>query len=167
MSCFIEGIVPNVNLSMAAGIDHVWDDRQLCWRPNVDEWGRTSIDGLLIAGDGGGIGGARAAEADGRISALGALEAVGKIDASTRDERAAHSLRVRKEERYLRPFLDAWVRPANQFRVPENPKTIVCRCEELTVADLKEVITIGLEGPNQLKSFCRAGMGPCQAVSAA
>ena len=34
-----QGIVPNVNLSMAAGLDHSWDNRQLCWRPLTDAWG--------------------------------------------------------------------------------------------------------------------------------
>jgi hypothetical protein len=46
--------------------------------------------------------------------------------------------------------------------VPVDDTTLVCRCEELTVKDLTDVMEIGLAGPNQLKSYCRAGMGPCQ-----
>ena len=38
----------------------------------------------------------------------------------------------------------------------------MCRCEEISVAQLREVIDIGCPGPNQLKSFSRCGMGPCQ-----
>lgn len=157
-----QGVVPNVNLSMASGIDHIWNDRQLCWQPKTDSWARTNIEGLLVAGDGGGIGGALAAEASGRIAALGAMEAIGKIDEKKRNANVASARHVLKQEQQFRPFIDTWFRPSDHFRVPENDKTIVCRCEELTLGDLKEVITIGLAGPNQLKSFCRAGMGPCQ-----
>ena len=28
-----QGVIPNVNLAMSAGIPHDWDDVQLCWRP--------------------------------------------------------------------------------------------------------------------------------------
>jgi bacterioferritin-associated ferredoxin len=38
----------------------------------------------------------------------------------------------------------------------------VCRCEEISAGRLREVIALGCEGPNQLKSFTRCGMGPCQ-----
>jgi bacterioferritin-associated ferredoxin len=40
--------------------------------------------------------------------------------------------------------------------------TIVCRCEELTAGDIRKAAELGQPGPNQIKSFTRAGMGPCQ-----
>jgi len=157
-----QGVVPNVNLSFAAGIKHRWDERQLCWHPLTDAWGRTDLDGIAIAGDGAGIGGALAAEAAGRIAALGALRELGSIDAAACDAQARpHRVALEREGR-LRPFLDTWFRPADHFRVPVDDTTLVCRCEELTVKDLTDVMEIGLAGPNQLKSYCRAGMGPCQ-----
>jgi thioredoxin reductase len=157
-----QGVVPNINLSMAAGIKHDWNENQLCWHPRTDDWGRTDIDGLVVAGDGAGIGGALAAEAAGRLAALGVLQGLGKIDPPTRDRRAVSLRKTLKSEGKIRPFLDAWFRPAVHFRVPVDDSAIICRCEELTLKDLRDVIDIGLAGPNQLKSFCRAGMGPCQ-----
>src|SRR5947208_15774905 len=71
-----QGVVPNVNLAMAAGIEHRWDDLQLCWSPVLDRDGGTSIDGIAIAGDGAGIGGAGAAVIRGRIAARAAVEAL-------------------------------------------------------------------------------------------
>lgn len=56
-----QGVVPNVNLAMAAGIEHRWDDLQLCWSPVLDASGNSSVAGIAIAGDGAGIGGANAA----------------------------------------------------------------------------------------------------------
>ena len=32
-----QGVVPNVNLAMAAGVEHRWNERQLCFEPVLDE----------------------------------------------------------------------------------------------------------------------------------
>lgn len=157
-----QGIVPNVNLSMAAGLDHSWDNRQLCWRPLTDAWGCSSVSGIAVAGDGAGIGGGLAAEAGGQIAAIGVLSAVGKLDAQASRDQARRPRAQLAHEHHARPFLDAWFRPASDMRVPNEDTTIICRCEELTLKNIRDTIDIGLAGPNQLKSFCRAGMGPCQ-----
>jgi len=38
----------------------------------------------------------------------------------------------------------------------------VCRCEEVTAAQIRATVELGCTGPNQMKSFLRCGMGPCQ-----
>ena len=48
------------------------------------------------------------------------------------------------------------------MRRPSDPGVTVCRCEEVTVAEIKRVIAHGCLGPNQAKAFTRCGMGPCQ-----
>ncbi len=157
-----QGVVPNVNLSMSIGLAHHWHEDQLCWHPTTDTWGQTSNEAIFIAGDGGGISGAVSAAAAGEICALQVATRQGGMAADERDRRAEGPLRILEEEQRIRPFLDAWFRPADQFRVPADPATIVCRCEEITRAEISEAVAIGLAGPNQLKSFTRAGMGPCQ-----
>ena len=42
---------------------------------------------------------------------------------------------------------------------------MVCRCEELTAAELEAAAALGAPGPNQVKAFTRCGMGPCQGRS--
>ena len=56
-----QGVVPNVNLTMATGLAHQWDHQAHCWRPVIDVTGKSSDEQIYIAGDGGGIGGAKAA----------------------------------------------------------------------------------------------------------
>ena len=56
-----QGVVPHTNLAMAAGVAHHWDPVQLCWVPDLDDDGTTSVPGIAIAGDGAGIAGAWAA----------------------------------------------------------------------------------------------------------
>ena len=157
-----QGVVPNVNLSMSTGIDHIWNEQQICWRPRTDAWGRTSSEAILIAGDGAGIAGGTAAAASGELAALEILHRRGHITASQRSARALDARQVVWREKLVRPFLDAWFRPRTVFRVPHDASAIVCRCEELTRQDVSEAIAIGVAGPNQLKSYSRAGMGPCQ-----
>ncbi len=157
-----QGIVPNVNLAMAAGCAHRWNDAQLCWHAVIDEWAETDLPGIAIAGDGAGIDGARAAECLGRIAAYGALHRCARLDARKRDRLAAPHRRTLVRERRIRPFLDAMFRPPRQFRVPEDDATIVCRCEEVPAARVRESVALGCVGPNQLKAFSRCGMGPCQ-----
>ena len=155
-----QGVVPNVNLAMAAAIDHRWDDLQLCWSPVLDHDGNTSVEGIAIAGDGAGIGGAEAAIVRGRIAARSAVEALAPAAAAKLAPMSTIRASLAKAERG-RAFLDTLFRPAPQFRIPSDD-TIVCRCEEVTAKDILDAVAIGATGPNQLKAYRRSGMGPCQ-----
>jgi len=61
----------------------------------------------------------------------------------------------------IRPFLDHLYRPLDMFLKPQG-QTIVCRCEEVSAAEIRGLVQHGCVGPNQTKAFCRSGMGPCQ-----
>jgi NADPH-dependent 2,4-dienoyl-CoA reductase/sulfur reductase-like enzyme len=143
-----DGVIPSVQISRAIGCAHTWNDTQRCWQPVVDEWGCTSVPGVLIAGDGAGVGGAAAAMLSGRIAALGL---VGGDASALRAERA----------RYLavRPLLDALFAP-RPMRLDDD--TLVCRCEEVTAGAVRLAVRTGCQGMNQLKAYTRCGMGPCQ-----
>jgi len=157
-----QGVVPNVNLAAAAGCGLAWNEAQACWQPETDALGNTSVAGIAVAGDGAGIGGAELAEGRGRIAALAAAEALGKIGAEARARMVAEErARMRPYERG-RAFLDALYRPARAMRMGA-PEAMACRCEEVSVARVREVAgELGVQGPNQLKAFLRCGMGPCQ-----
>ncbi|KRR21491.1 FAD/NAD(P)-binding oxidoreductase [Bradyrhizobium lablabi] len=155
-----QGVVPNVNLAMAAGVEHRWDESQLCWSPVLDQNGNSSIDGIAIAGDGAGIGGAGAAVFRGYIAARAAVEALVPASAAKLTPMAELRTGLVHAERG-RAFLDTLFRPAPQFRIPSGD-TVVCRCEEVTAKDILEAVAIGATGPNQLKAYRRTGMGPCQ-----
>ena len=64
--------------------------------------------------------------------------------------------------RARRRFLDALYRPRAEVLAPSDPEVVVCRCEEVTVAELRAAVALGCQGPNQAKAFTRCGMGPCQ-----
>jgi thioredoxin reductase len=154
-----QGVTPNTNLAMAVGCKHKWDPLQLSWRPHIKSNGKTHIPGLWIAGDGSGIIGAKASEAMGHITANAILVELKKAQ-SVKD--VSFWAKTLSKERSFRPFIDTLFLPRANLRIPNKKETIVCRCEEITSGEIKNNIALGCIGPNQLKAFCRAGMGPCQ-----
>lgn len=158
-----QGVVPNGNLAWSLGLDHAWDDVQRCYRPVLDAFGRSSKPGVLVAGDAGGIIGAKGAEYMGRIAAAAAAKDLGRLGLGALVERTNELRAQLAEHRAARPFLDALYRPGQRWVAPRDPDTIVCRCEEVRAGDVRRLVTQqNCPGPNQLKSFMRAGMGPCQ-----
>lgn len=156
-----EGVIPAQQATRSLGCDHEWDPVQHCFRPVLDRWGNTSMPGILVAGDAGGIGGARAAEHAGRIAAWEALHRIGRIDEFQRIRYAAPDVVGRASHLAIRPLLDALYPPPAKILRPADD-VIVCRCEEITAGQVRDVARRGCQGPNQAKSFLRAGMGPCQ-----
>jgi NADPH-dependent 2,4-dienoyl-CoA reductase/sulfur reductase-like enzyme len=157
-----EGVIPNTQISLALQLAHEWDETQLCWRPAIDEWGRTSLPNIAIAGDGGRIFGAESAALAGGLAALDAAAALGRIDETERERRAQPIRAALARERAIRPFLDALYRPSPSVLAPADDATIACRCEEVSVGRIRRAVRLGAPGPNQLKAFTRCGMGPCQ-----
>jgi len=156
-----QGVVPNTNLSRALGLEHVWSERQDCWEPVVDAWGASSVAQVTIAGDGAGIAGAIAAEHRGRVAAVHAAVALGRLDGPARDREAAtHRAALARAVRG-REFFETLYRAPDAFRRPVGD-TIVCRCEEATAEQVRQAARMGCQGPNQMKAFLRCGMGPCQ-----
>jgi len=155
------GIIPATHIVNTLGSAMQWDEVQHCLRPSLDEWGNTSLRNILIAGDGGGIGGARAAEHAGRLAALEALRHLSRIDVAMRDRLADRDRRARRAHLAVRAFLDHRYRPAEEFLRPADAVAI-CRCEEITAGQIRAAARQGAQGPNQMKAFLRAGMGPCQ-----
>ncbi len=141
-----EGVIPNVQISLALQLRHEWDKTQLCWRPSLDPWGQTSLPNIAVAGD----------------AALDAALWLGHIGEAERDRRARPIRAALDRERALRPFLDRLFRPSRPVMVPLEDDIVACRCEEVSVGQIRRAARLGATGPNQLKAFTRCGMGPCQ-----
>lgn len=155
------GVVPNTQAARSVGVTHVWDAAQQCFIPRLDAWGQSDVAGIFIAGDGAGIGGAKAAEEAGRLAALEIACQAKRLTRVQRDQHAAAPRRRMARDVAARPFLDAAYPPHSAALRPEE-STIICRCEEITAGDIRRFAGLGCLGPNQTKAFGRAGMGPCQ-----
>jgi NADPH-dependent 2,4-dienoyl-CoA reductase/sulfur reductase-like enzyme len=150
--CIGYGFVPSVELLRVAGCDFRYDEDLGGPVVVVDEWQRTTVAGVLAAGDGSGVAGSYVAEDQGRLAALGLAG----------DERRAVPIRDRLERK--RRFAAALRRMHGVGRgVFElaTPETVVCRCEEVTHAELARAIE-ATDDVNVVKGFTRASMGLCQ-----
>jgi NADPH-dependent 2,4-dienoyl-CoA reductase/sulfur reductase-like enzyme len=155
-----EGVVPNPQLTRLVGAEHRWHEAQRCFHPVTDPWGETTAAGVFVAGDGGGILGARAAEGSGRLAALAVAHRLERLNESALEFWATRWQMRRLGERALRRLLDA-LYPAPDWIAAPDDDAIVCRCEEVTAAQLRSVAGHAA-GPNQAKAYLRCGMGPCQ-----
>lgn len=156
-----EGVVPSIHMSRSLYCEMTWLSGQQCFAPKVNEWGMSSQDGIYIAGDGAGIAGAKAAGLRGRIAGLAVSMRAGRISGEAAQQRAADWRSELQRELSLRPLLEAMYPPRESVKRPSD-ETIVCRCEELTAGDIRKAAKLGRPGPNQIKAYTRAGMGPCQ-----
>jgi NADPH-dependent 2,4-dienoyl-CoA reductase/sulfur reductase-like enzyme len=156
-----QGVVPRINLAIAAGCSLQWNERQACFEPVVDDWGGSDLTNVYIAGDVRRVAGAHVAEASGRLAALAVANALGRIGARERDAKARAQREAIVDAKRGRAFFDTLYRPAEAFRVPEGT-TIAGRCEEVTAQQIVDAAVLGCAGPNQAKAFLRCGMGPCQ-----
>ncbi|WP_217590561.1 NAD(P)/FAD-dependent oxidoreductase [Burkholderia sp. GbtcB21] len=134
------------------------DTRQ--WLPQLDDMGRSSVAGVYLAGDGARVLGADGAEAAGRLAALALLTDLGRpVDA-----RAVAALQRErtKMDRFRAGLAQAFPWPAQQAATLSDD-TILCRCEGVSVGELRRVIRDeGACDANRAKAFSRVGMGRCQ-----
>jgi NADPH-dependent 2,4-dienoyl-CoA reductase/sulfur reductase-like enzyme len=156
-----QGVVPGSNAARSIGCAHQWDEAQACWRPRLDSWGRSSVKRVWIAGDGAGIGGAKAAEHAGQLAALDIAADLQRIALAVRERDSRTARAALDRHLALRPLLDALYTPSSSLRRPADD-VIVCRCEEVSAGEIRRIARLDCAGPNQMKAFSRCGMGPCQ-----
>ncbi|SAH99739.1 pyridine nucleotide-disulfide oxidoreductase [Bordetella ansorpii] len=156
-----QGVVPNIQNSQALRLDHTWDDTQRCWKPRVDDRGLASLSGCYVVGDGAGIVGARTSALQGELAGLAIAAARQSAASQPRDARIAELQRRIAGQAPFRAFLDTLYTPPDAIRVPAD-NVIACRCEHVSAGAIRAQLATDQPDPNQLKSYLRCGMGPCQ-----
>jgi NADPH-dependent 2,4-dienoyl-CoA reductase/sulfur reductase-like enzyme len=136
-------LVPNVELPLLLGC------KLRDGFVQVDELQQTSVPNVYCAGEPTGIGGLEQALAEGAIAGL----ATGGRPPSEEDE----SFEARKKARQFARLLKDTFELRPELKDLSAAETIVCRCEDVTWARLKQ------HGSwRAAKLHTRCGMGPCQ-----
>ncbi|QWK79594.1 FAD/NAD(P)-dependent oxidoreductase [Ochrobactrum sp. BTU1] len=151
---------PESQLADLAGCEFRFEERDRAWLPAADQLGRTSREGVYVAGDGAGIAGADAAEIRGSLAAIAMLR---DMDLPF-DEGIERRLLTKLDHIYRERLIveKAFPFPRNWFDTIAGDVTL-CRCEEIAVRDAKAVISLGdTREINRLKALTRVGMGRCQ-----
>lgn len=159
--CLGYGFVPSDELLRLAGCRFSYDEDLGGAVVERDAWYRTSAPGVLAAGDVAGVRGALSAVDQGRLAALGAAADLGALAASDAD-RLARPVRARiaAKERFRAALHPLYAVGPGVYELT-TPETVVCRCEEVTRAQLDHALG-ATDDINVVKSYTRAGMGMCQ-----
>ena len=156
-----EGIIPRVQICNALGARLRWDRVQRCWYPDVDANGRTSLDGLYVAGDGAYVHGGDASRLKGWLAGIAAARRLGVISPAEAGRRAAGARRKLAVLRAARGVLRYVFAPDPKiFDVPDE--TLVCRCECVSAGAIRKAVAEGFHEVNEVKRVTRCGMGQCQ-----
>jgi NADPH-dependent 2,4-dienoyl-CoA reductase/sulfur reductase-like enzyme len=158
------GLVPSPELADLAGCALAYDAGRGGWIPAADP-GRlmaTSAAGVFVAGDGAGVGGADVAEQQGRLAGLGAAHHVGKLAAIEARTRAEPALRALGRFARFRRTLEEILAPRAGLYALVTDDTVVCRCEEVSGAEVRVAIQEGAHHVTEVRAVTRAGMGLCQ-----
>ncbi|MGY2165033.1 FAD-dependent oxidoreductase [Pseudomonas tolaasii] len=156
---FAHALRSETQLADLLGCEFAWNRLNRAWLPQRDSAGRSSVSGVYLAGDGAGIMGADAAQMAGERAALAVLEDAGIAVDPRRpallEQQLAGIQRFRHGLETAFPFPEQWAAQASD-------DLILCRCEEVSVGDVRAVVDEGHWEINRVKAHCRVGMGRCQ-----
>jgi NAD(P)H-nitrite reductase large subunit len=130
--------------------------------PKRNEFFQTSAHGIYAVGDCAGIGGASLAMLEGKIAAIDVAVQTGKTNYSSMEAIFNQTEKnIKREQRFARMLGDVFSIPEGLFSFAE-PDTIICRCEQISLAEIKEAISFGAQSVTDIKNITRSGMGNCQ-----
>ncbi|MDR2076642.1 MAG: (2Fe-2S)-binding protein, partial [Desulfovibrio sp.] len=154
------GLHPNTDLARRCECAHSYDPISGTWSTVVDDFLRTSVHGIYLAGDGLEIKGYEGAATDGRLAGLAAVLDLGLAGGLDQEIRA-----LQKKRRDCGTFvaaLSACSEPGDGYFAELADDLVVCRCENITLAKIRSAFAEGARDRNGVKKRTRLGMGHCQ-----
>jgi NADPH-dependent 2,4-dienoyl-CoA reductase/sulfur reductase-like enzyme len=160
--CMGYGFMPSNEILRALGCRHSFDAARghLVTERDVD--GLTSVAHVYAVGDCTGLGGAPAAEAEGIIAGLAAARSLGLAPAAGQARAVAKArAQLPRHRRFQAGLWDLFGAPRLLTELA-GPETVICRCEELTLAEIDAGFNDTMHSIGAVKRVTRAGMGRCQ-----
>jgi NADPH-dependent 2,4-dienoyl-CoA reductase/sulfur reductase-like enzyme len=170
--CVGTGFRPQTELAQLLGCAMEPDPDSGDLLPVISAGGRSSRPDVFIAGEAGGIGGARQAAAEGEAAAAAILATEGLPPAGIRPRGGPGTgRRVRRQRRFAALTGRLYPRPgelaaALAQALPDEVR--VCRCEAVTAGQVRAAAAAAGPAPGGtadqgvVRGLSRAGMGPCQ-----
>lgn len=155
------GFVPNIELPLQAGCNAHYRVDGGGWVIHADSDLETSLPGVFAAGEVTGIGGGMKSLVEGGLCGLAVSARLGRVkpgDAALRQRlivRRAREIAFGTHINRLCRVPGAWL-----AAIPDD--TIVCRCEDVRLGDIRRRLADGFGTPGALKKATRCGMGTCQ-----
>lgn len=156
------GLIPSNRLSMISGCKHVFHPQLHSYVPIRNEWMQTTVPEIYVAGDAAGISGKQAAIIEGKIAAVAVALQMERINQKQAMEQTV-SLRKKlvRERDFAQAMADLFGYLPGLSSLLEDD-TVVCRCENITLNQIKQAVADGADSVAGVKNHSRAGMGWCQ-----
>jgi D-hydroxyproline dehydrogenase subunit alpha len=156
------GLVPATELLRLLGAEVAYRPELGGWVPCCSAEMETSVPGVFAAGDCTGTGGVAMSLAEGDLAGAAAARRAlaGPVPARAAAVATARAA-LRRERRFQRLYGRLFSARAGLADLAA-PDTIVCRCEDVTRAEVAAAIDAGARSTGMVKSLTRCGMGPCQ-----
>ncbi len=160
--CLGYGFLPLFQLPLAFGCELQYNQDLRWYTPIHKENMETTSPGIFVAGDVTDMGGASVAAAEGQVAGLSAAHQLGYLDDDAYKKQVQPVMaELRRLNRLAKSLQKIYSFPEG-LSFLANDDTTICRCEEITLGRLKEVLSDGVENLSQVKRLSRAGMGYCQ-----
>lgn len=156
--CMNAGFEPQNETLRLLGASMHYDAAMGHLRCQKSERMETDVPGLYAIGDCTGLGGAPAARIEGEIAGACAAAEAGHGNASNLAPKHHTLSKHRAFQDKLWTLYD--IAPRDTARLPDE--TTICRCEELTLGDIREGLSTTPGHVGTLKRATRVGMGRCQ-----
>jgi NADPH-dependent 2,4-dienoyl-CoA reductase/sulfur reductase-like enzyme len=155
-------LTPNTGLVRMIGCKLDFNNKLGGWIPNRDDRMQSSVPGVYIVGDGAGIGGVEQARLEGKIAGVAVAAAAGQVS----PDKAAELLQTiqpkLEHQQQFGKLLGELFTPNPGLISLSRDDTIVCRCEEITLGEVKAAVASGARTIGEVKMITRTGMGNCQ-----
>jgi NADPH-dependent 2,4-dienoyl-CoA reductase/sulfur reductase-like enzyme len=160
------GFTANIELAQLAGCALAYTSSLGGWLVRVNEDLETTVDGIHAAGEITAIGGAAKSLIEGRLAGYAILgrmglltpaELTGPISAlkKKRQRQLAFARYFNSQSTFDPGYLARWFRS-----LPDDVP--LCRCEDVSLGDLRRAVAEGFDTPAGVKKATRCGMGICQ-----
>lgn len=156
------GFTPNTGLARMAGCGFSYDAAANAWLPKRDAGLRSDAAGLYLAGDGAWVAGAGHSRLEGIVAGATAAFDAGKIDAAGLEALLAPVRPRLAHQRRFGRFLQTYFSPPPGLAALAEADTLLCRCEEVSLAEVQAAVTDGARTLGEVKMLTRTGMGNCQ-----
>ena len=156
------GFSANIELAQMAGCRSEYAAERGGWVVSTDDRLETSLPGIFAAGEVTGIAGALKSICEGEIAALAISHEQGRIAAPLYEKKLAKLLRERQHHLQFGKYFNLlYAIPAAAYaEIPDD--TLICRCEDVSMGDIRRAVANGYDTPATLKIALRSAMGDCQ-----
>jgi NADPH-dependent 2,4-dienoyl-CoA reductase/sulfur reductase-like enzyme len=159
--CLGYGLVTSTELTRLAECDHEYDIGLGGYVPVRSKSMETTKQGIYAVGDGAGVAGSKVAILEGRIAGIAIASSLGYVSRKKRKSILAGYNNSLARHTRLRNVLDEITRPRPGLYELADDETIICRCEDVTFKDIKDLVKKKGIKAKDIKRKTRIGMGSC------